>query len=455
MPGVTSTGFVPATIDEIVAFFNAAWRTVFGAGVNVDPQSRNGQEIGIIAEQLGEVWQAGESIAQLFNPNGAVDAGLDNLCAITGTTRAPASKSQATLALTGTPATVVGTGKIASIPGTTSKFATKASATIGAIAAWVALTAYVAGDRRRNGGTQRIYQCITDGISAGAGGPTTTAADIVDGTVHWRFLGPGTGAIDVAAEATVTGVIQGYSGTINTIDTAVGGWSGVINVLDAVPGAAIESNPTLRVRRIDELGGQGVSSLPALRSAILRVKGVTSCVIFENTTDATVEGVTPHAFEAMVEGGADADILATVFKKRPTGIENIGTTSGVVVDAAGFNRTAKFSRPQQVVLYVTAFITKDPSTYPVDGNTQVKDIIATRGNAQKTGRDAEGTELASWLFPRADIPGIGVPGIVKMTTPLLVDTANPPVTAEVVMNPRQKASYDTSRITVVAVDGGP
>jgi hypothetical protein len=33
--------------------------------------------------------------------------------------------------------------------------------------------------------------------------------------VKWDFLGAGTGAIDVAAQATVTGPVQGYSRTIS------------------------------------------------------------------------------------------------------------------------------------------------------------------------------------------------------------------------------------------------
>lgn len=454
MAGVTPTGFIPATIDEIIAALNTAWRLVFGAAVNVDPQSRNGQEIGIVAEQLSEAWQAGEGIAQLYNPNGAVDQGLDNLCAITGTTRFPASKSQVTLTLTGTPTTIVALGKIASIPLTTSKFVLKAAATIAAVAAWAGTTAYALGDRRRNGTTQRVYQCITAGTSAGSGGPTSTSADITDGTVHWRFLGPGTGAIDVAAEASVAGVIQGYSGTINTIDTAVGGWSGVINVLDAVAGADVESNAALRVRRIDELGGQGKSCLPALRAAILRVTGVTTCTIFENTTDATVDTLTPHSFEALVEGGLDADILQAIFDTRPTGIENIGSTSGSVVDSAGITRTAKFSRPTQVVLYVQINITKDRTQYPANGDAQCKAIIATLGNAQRVGRDAIGDQLGSWLYPREDDPAIGVGGVLVITASK-VDTANPPVTTSQTLTARQRASYDTSRVFITSIDGTP
>jgi hypothetical protein len=62
---------------------------------------------------------------------------------------------------------------------------------IGAAVAWMPTTGYSAtvGSRSvvTNGG--RYYICTTSGTSAGSGGPTGTGTDIVDGSVHWYFLG--------------------------------------------------------------------------------------------------------------------------------------------------------------------------------------------------------------------------------------------------------------------------
>ena len=52
--------------------------------------------------------------------------------------------------------------------------------------AWLATTAYTVGQVRKNGGN--VYRCITAGTSAASGGPTTTAADITDGTAHWSYV---------------------------------------------------------------------------------------------------------------------------------------------------------------------------------------------------------------------------------------------------------------------------
>ena len=55
---------------------------------------------------------------------------------------------------------------------------------------WTSAT-YAAGDRRSNDTAPvKAYQCITAGAAAGAGGPTGTGADIIDGAAHWKYLSP-------------------------------------------------------------------------------------------------------------------------------------------------------------------------------------------------------------------------------------------------------------------------
>lgn len=64
---------------------------------------------------------------------------------------------------------------------------------IAATVAWAGSTAVTLGVVRTNGGN--AYQCITAGTTAASGGPTTTSADITDGTAHWKYLGAVTGGV--------------------------------------------------------------------------------------------------------------------------------------------------------------------------------------------------------------------------------------------------------------------
>lgn len=66
--------------------------------------------------------------------------------------------------------------------------------------AWVKKTAYAVGAKCSNGG--RKYVCITAGTSqdTDAAGPKSQAADITDGTAHWKHIG----AVPTAADVSTT-----------------------------------------------------------------------------------------------------------------------------------------------------------------------------------------------------------------------------------------------------------
>lgn len=73
------------------------------------------------------------------------------------------------------------------------------------LSAWASSHAYTVGNRISS--SSNAYQCITAGTSASSGGPTTTAADITDGTAHWKYLS----AIDFS---TLAGWVSSIPGTL-------------------------------------------------------------------------------------------------------------------------------------------------------------------------------------------------------------------------------------------------
>jgi uncharacterized phage protein gp47/JayE len=443
MAGVSPSGFQPKTEPELIDELKAVWRGVFGAFVNVEDRSRHGQMIAGYAGPLAEVWKLGESITSFFsNPSGVL---LDYLCKLTGTFRKDATSSSVMLTLIGTPTTVVAAGKVASVNGTSSQFALTAPATITAVGAWAQATTYSLGDRRSANGN--VYQVVVPGTSDPAGtGPAGTGQAIIDDTVVWRFLGVGTGAIDAPAAATVTGPLQGYAGTITIISTPVSGWNGVINLLDATPGTNAEKDPGLRVRRDQEVAGQGTSPVDAIRAKLLRVTGVTSAVVFENTLDVAVDGVAAHGIECLLEGGDDAEIAATIFGSEAGGIETSGTTSTVVIDSAGNSHTLKHSRPSDVNAWVGYSLLIDPNRYPANGDDQVKEAAVVAGDALVVGFDAFNADFI--------VAAKTIPGVLNVLS-CFVDVVNPPVTTRVVVSPRQRAAVDTSRVLVSTTPGAP
>lgn len=450
--GLTDQGFFAEAFEDCRSDLETALRNIFALSLALGDRSIFGQVAAIVAAELADVWSATEAVAASQDPDKATGASLDALCAITGTVRPAAAASVAIETLTGTPATVVLAGKqvgSASIAG--SLWATGANATIVVVASWASGTPYLLGVRVTNGGN--VYQCITSGTSAGSGGPTTQVANITDNTVHWRFLGTGTGAVDTAVTATVTGPTTGTSGDLTVIATPVGGWTGAINVLDAVPGRNVATDAELRLLRTLELSASGKSTQDAIRAALLQVAGVTAVTVFVNPFDTTdVNGVPPHAIEAMVQQedpafGADQAIRDALLANVAAGIVTHGGITGTSTDSQGITHEEDFSRPTLVPIYVGLTLIVNPLLFPTDGVAQVQAAIVAFGAAQATGKDAVSSSLGAQAFQVA-----GVLDVVHC----FIDVAPSPTLATTIpITLRQLATYDTSRVTVSTSSGVP
>lgn len=442
--GLTAEGFVPKTFEIIVAEITAEVGDEFGASV------ANGRKmqrfIAIFAAREALTWELGEAIYNSDDPDAATGARLEALCALTGTLRELAFSSEVVLTLTGTPATNVSTGARASVESTGKEFETIADGLITALTAWASTTVYAVGDRRTN--ASRCYVVITAGTSAGSGGPTTDADDITDGTVHWRYMGEGTGAIDVAAESLEDDAIVGISGDVTEIETPVAGWSSVINLLDAEEGSTEESDASLRPRREEDVAAAGKSTAAAIREDIGNVAGVTAVHVFVNNTGVTdVDGVPPNNVEVLVQGGADAAIRQAIWDSVAGGIGTHGTETGTIVDEEGTTQTVKFSRPSESTIWVELDVYYPEDEIPDDAADTVAAAIVARGELRGIGYDANTSTVIA--------AAMSVAGVTD-TANVTIGVVDPPVgTTPIPISRRGLATWDTSRITVNALEGAP
>lgn len=443
--GLFPAGFVPATIEDLVSDLGDALKAAFGESIKLGDKDVFGQIVGVVSERLATLWEATEAVNSSQDPDSATGAQLDALCALTGTTRDVAEASTVTLSLTGTPTTVVALGSEASVTGTAAVFVTDAEATITALTAWAITTAYVIGDRRTN--AARAYVCITAGTSAGSGGPTTTADDITDNGAHWRYIGEGTGATDVAATCNVTGAIVAASGGIITIDTPIGGWDSVKNLLDATLGNDVETDEDLRLRRVVELAKAGAGTHPAIYEAVSDVDNVVGLRVFVNDTDLTLDGMSPHSVEVNVRGGDDDDIWIAMYESVCAGIAMIGTEQQYVDKGYG-SRLINFNRPTEIDIYVTITLAFESAVYAwaTDGDDQVKAAIVAFGDAQTTGKDAVSASILAQAFK--------VLGVLDVTSCLIGIAPTPTLSTTINIDLRELAVFDTSRIIVSASSGG-
>ena len=82
---------------DITSTLQEQWRAAFGAQVNLDPRSVNGQLINIMAERFALLYELVEAVYNAGYPAGAEGVAVDNLLALQGLTRLAASPTRTAL----------------------------------------------------------------------------------------------------------------------------------------------------------------------------------------------------------------------------------------------------------------------------------------------------------------------------------------------------------------------
>lgn len=454
---ITGLAVKPATV--IREEFDAAFKGIYGESIgseadgSIPPQTSIGQEVTVLTDAFAGMWDLLQEVHASTDPDQATGASQDAVCALTGTIRDGSEYSTVTATCTGDPATPLPEGRVATVTGTLARFSSLATATITDAGTWLALTAYVVGDRRYNG--SRVYEVTIAGTTAGAGGPTGTGSAIVDGTVTWRYLGQGTGVVDVAMQAQSTGVIAALAGELATIATPVTGWLSVVNLEDAALGQARETDASLRLKREEELASSGNATADAIRANILALDAVESCRVFYNDTDAVdADGVPPHSVEVLVLGGVDQEIADEVFASVAAGIGYYGNQTDTVTDSNGVSHTVKWSRPVEVPIWVRLDVVKYAATFPSDGETQIKTAVAAYGDSLGVGRSVRSQPLGAVIVPDPANGG-GVTGVLEVTL-VYIRTSSPPIAATTIaIATREISTFDTSRLTINLSNGTP
>lgn len=358
--GILPSGFALKPLDVIKTEIEADLRAQFGADVNLVAESSLGQFVGIFAEREAELWQLFEALYAATTSDGASDTELDNVSAITGTTREAPKLTHVIVRCSGTNGTSLPAGRVVSISGGV-KFVSLADATIG--------------------------------------------------------VG---GYVDVEFAAQVAGPTPAYATTINQIETPVAGWNTATNPADhTVLGALLESDAALRVRREQELQAQGNAAVEPIRDSVLNVPNVVACFVFENETDTVdANGLPAHSIEVVADGGTDAAIRAAIFASKAGGIATHGSVTGTVTDSTGIVREIDFSRPTDLNMYIVVNVVTDPLKFPADGVAQIQQALADYGEASYTiGSDGIASALIPSVFKVSGVIDVALPLIGTAPAP--------------------------------------
>jgi uncharacterized phage protein gp47/JayE len=169
MSGVESSGFVKKTLNAILTDIQNFQLDNISSQLNLLATSVLGQINGVFSDKLSELWDLGQAVYRSFYPDSASGDALDGVCAITGVIRLQPTESTVPLdQLFLDNGTTVPAGSVVSVGPTGERFETLTS--------------------------------VTNSL----GYKSTFSVD---------------------AQAQNTGPISGFTGTIDTIQSAVSGWS--------------------------------------------------------------------------------------------------------------------------------------------------------------------------------------------------------------------------------------
>jgi uncharacterized phage protein gp47/JayE len=381
MAGLTPNGFVRKRLVDIKLEIEASLKAIWGDNTNIEESSRLGQLIGIFAEALANQWESQEYVYNSQYPGTAEGVQLGNVVSLNAMIPLAKKKSTVTGAFTGLEGTVI---------------------------------------------------TIDSGAKTDLGAEFKTLSEEIIGV---------SGIVDIDMEAAEFGSVTASAGTLTIITTPTYGLFSVTNALDAIVGRLDETDAELRERRDEVIGGLGQNNTDSLFGQLRNIEGVSGVAVINNGTDVTDEnGIPPHRFESIIEGGEEEDIKNIVWNNTPQGIMSYGNILTTIIDAQGFEQEIRYTRPGGVDIYAVINLTVDSNVFPVGGEDLVKTNFVSFGTT--TFDIGDDVILVQFYSPITQTPGIlGVDLKIGLTP-------SPTGTSNILIDPREKSIYDISFVEV-------
>ncbi|MDN8056379.1 baseplate J/gp47 family protein [Burkholderia multivorans] len=329
-PTIDANGITAPTYADVFAYLQDQYRSIYGADTYLEPDSQDGQMIGVFAKAISDVNSVAIAIYRSFSPATAQGDALSSNVKINGIARKVASYSSADLVLVG-----------------------QAGAT----------------------------------ITNGAAKDTNGVQWLLPATVTI----PPSGTITVTATCATIGDVSARAGTINQIATPALGWQSVTNPADAAEGAPVENDAVLRQRQTVSTALPSLTVLDGIIGAVANVSGVTRYVAYENDTSATdANGIPSHSISLVVEGGDATAIANAIAAKKTPGSGTYGTTAVIVTDIYGRPITIRFFRPVAAPIAATVTI-KALTGYTSQTGQQIQQAVSDYINGVQIGGGLSGS----------------------------------------------------------------
>lgn len=309
MPGPYPLATLSATVDEngisappfadIFASLQASYRIIYGADVDLDEDTQDGQWLGVLAKAIDDANLTAIKTYLNFSPATAVGVGLSSVVKVNGIRRHSSTTSQADVRVVG-----------------------QANRTV-------------------------VSGVIGDNVNAG----TTWA-------LPPTFTFPDGGELVVRAVCEQPGAVEAAAGTLTEILTPQPGWQTVTNDDPAIVGAPVEADAALRQRQSISTAKPAQTPREAIEAEVADVADVVRVHVYQNDTNLTDANAIPaHNISVVVAGGDTVAIATAINLKKPPGTPTYGIISQVVFDSMGVPNTINFFELDAVSIWVRVYAT--------------------------------------------------------------------------------------------------
>lgn len=311
---IDANGLQTKTLTELRAELVADLQSIYGADINVDQNSPDGQQINIYAQGGVDLREVLTKINANFDPEQAVGVILDQRVAINGLTRNAGTYTFQDIEVT----------------------IDRALNLIGLDGEATELTPDVAGLFIVKDDEGNEFYLLASQSEAGAG------------TYAYNFRSAAIGQVEVIPN-TITTVV-----TITLGVTAVNNPSAANSIGDNE-----ESDFELKIRRRESVALPALGYLDSIEAALNELSGVTVAIVYENDTnvDPDSDGIPSHSIWCIVEGGDPDEIADIIYRKKSTGSRMRGVQSVAIVRPNGTGITIKYDTPTSQDLYIQFTLT--------------------------------------------------------------------------------------------------
>ena len=426
MEYVTDTGLKKKTLQELRIETENGLKQVFGVGFETSVDSPNGLLISQLALANSRLWDLAQEIYSSLDPNQATGTALDARAAFNGVTRKPAEACTVTAMLyTEDESATIPAGSIANRQRGDLDFALDEAVSIDRASCaelMLDISDVESGTYTLEFSFGNVSWDTTSSTTLAS--LITTAGGIAEETTRGLRVTYSSGSVGLTGSipdgvivqagmpGNFTAVSTGYQtceiGELDNIPTSVDGWSSVYNYEAGTPGADLESDASLRIRREAATKvKRSKATDPATEAALLDVSGVTTARVFSNRGfDTDADGVPGKSFTSLVVGGTDAAVAQCIYENQPSGIQSWGNTTVNITDSHGFEQQISFSRPTPKYLWVKFYYrVYDEEVFP--GEDVIKKAMVEWAEKQYTlGKDVIPTRIPGGIYEL--VAGVGV-----------------------------------------------